>query len=110
MADRVGVINKGELLLVEKRETLMRRMGQKTLTIDLGEPVAELPSALAARGVTLADDGRQLVYTYDTAAEQTGITDLLAELREAGLHLADLQTRQSSLEDIFVGLVKEDAA
>ena len=110
MADRVGVINRGELLLVEDTRTLMQRMGRKTLTVDLGQPIEALPAALAARGVTLNDGGARLVYTYDTAAQHTGITDLLADMRDAGLHLADLQTRQSSLEDIFVGLVKGDGA
>ncbi len=109
MADRVGVINHGELLLVEDTATLMKQMGQKTLTIELTHPAAALPESLAARGVVLADGGLELSYSYDTAAEHKGITDLLADLREAGLHLADLKTHQSSLEDIFVGLVKEDA-
>lgn len=107
MADRVGVINKGELLLVERTDKLMRQMGRKELTIDLGEAIETLPEALSARGVRLAGSGDKLVYEYDTAAEQTGITDVLADMRAAGLHLADLATRQSSLEDIFVGLVKE---
>ncbi|GGD37907.1 ABC transporter ATP-binding protein [Sinisalibacter lacisalsi] len=105
MADRVGVINHGELLLVEKTGQLMTRMGRKTLTVELAAPVSDLPETLARRGVTLGEDGSSLVYTYDTAAKQTGITDLLADIREAGLHLADLRTTQSSLEDIFVGLV-----
>ncbi|RME16230.1 MAG: ABC transporter ATP-binding protein [Alphaproteobacteria bacterium] len=109
MADRVGVINKGELLLVEQTETLMRRMGKKTLTVDIEPPLEALPPSLARAGVELAPGGRQIVYTYDTAAEKTGITDLLADIRAAGLHLVDLNTRQSSLEDIFVGLVTESA-
>jgi ABC-2 type transport system ATP-binding protein len=107
MADRVGVINRGELLLVEQTARLMTRMGRKTLTVDLGTPLAALPPTLARHGVTLGAGGTSLVYSYDTAAEQTGITDLLADIREAGLHLVDLQTKQSSLEDIFVGLVTE---
>jgi ABC-2 type transport system ATP-binding protein len=105
MADRVGVINHGELLLVEETGPLMTRMGRKTLTVDLSAPIDAVPGPLAARGVELGNGGTSLVYTYDTAAEQTGITDLLSEIREAGLHLADLHTRQSSLEDIFVDLV-----
>ncbi len=109
MADRVGVINHGELLLVEDTATLMKQMGQKTLSIELSAPAESLPESLAARGVVLADGGRELSYSYDTAAEHKGITDLLADIREAGLQLADLKTHQSSLEDIFVGLVKEDA-
>jgi len=108
MADRVGVINKGELLLVEEKASLMARMGRKTLEVTLAEPVDRLPESLAARGVVLGEDGRSLVYEYDSNAEKTGITDLLADIRDAGLHLADLATHQSSLEDIFVGLVGED--
>ncbi|MEJ2020854.1 MAG: ABC transporter ATP-binding protein [Maritimibacter sp.] len=109
MADRVGVINKGEILLIEETETLMKQMGQKTLTIELAEPAETLPETLAARGVELGEGGRELRYSYDTAAEHKGITDLLADLRDAGLQMADLNTSQSSLEDIFVGLVKGDA-
>ncbi|MEC7763106.1 MAG: ABC transporter ATP-binding protein [Pseudomonadota bacterium] len=117
MADRVGVISKGELLLVEETETLMKSFGKKMLEIELDKPVDTVPPALAERGVTLADDGRTLYYSYDTAAEKTGITSLLADLRNAGLTMSDLSTRQSSLEDIFVDLVakqqnkeQEDAA
>jgi ABC-2 type transport system ATP-binding protein len=110
MADRVGVINKGELLLVEEKKSLMARMGRKTLRVALSAPLAGLPESLAARGVVVGDDGRSLVYEYDTNAPQTGITDLLAEIRAAGLHLADLDTHQSSLEEIFVGLVGEKHA
>ncbi len=106
MADRVGVINKGELLLVEDKSSLMARMGKKTLRVALPDPLDTLPESLVARGVTLGGDGQSLVYEYDTNAEATGITDLLAEIREAGLHLADLDTHQSSLEEIFVGMVK----
>jgi ABC-2 type transport system ATP-binding protein len=109
MADRVGVINKGELLLVEETGTLMKQMGQKTLTVDLVDPIGALPPALARDGVTLGPEGASLVYSYDTNAEKTGITDLLADIRDTGLHMADLHTRQSSLEDIFVGLVTEKA-
>lgn len=105
MADRVGVISKGELLLVEETRTLMKSLGKKMLEIELDAPIANVPEALAARGVTLDPRGDRLIYTYDTAAEHTGITDLLSELRTSGLHLTDLSTRQSSLEDIFVGLV-----
>ncbi len=110
MADRVGVINKGELLLVEDKTSLMARMGKKTLEVVLPEPLDAVPDRLAARGVVLGDGGRSLVYEYDTNADKTGITDLLAEIRAAGLHLADLDTKQSSLEDIFVGLVGEKSA
>jgi len=107
MADRVGVINKGELLLVEEKDKLMKRMGQKTLTADLAAPLDAVPDELAARGVELGPGGASLVYSYDTAAEHTGITDVLNEIRNVGLHLNEVHTRQSSLEDIFVGLVKE---
>ncbi|WP_417606600.1 ABC transporter ATP-binding protein [Primorskyibacter flagellatus] len=110
IADRVGVIAKGELLLVEEKAALMARMGRKELIVDLQEPVAEIPEALAAYDLCLIEDGRALVYTYDTTADRTGITNLLAEIAAAGLTLRDIRTHQSSLEDIFVGLVKEDAA
>ncbi|HBZ44408.1 MAG TPA: multidrug ABC transporter ATP-binding protein [Maritimibacter sp.] len=115
MADRVGVISKGELLLVEETDTLMKSLGKKVLEIELDSPATEVPPALAEKGVELSPSGK-LVYTYDTAAEQTGITDILADIRSAGLRLADLSTKQSSLEDIFVDLVtqqkseEEDAA
>lgn len=110
IADRVGVIAKGELLLVEEKAALMARMGRKELIVDLQEPVAEIPETLAAYDLRLIEDGRALVYTYDTTADRTGITNLLAEIAAAGLTLRDIRTHQSSLEDIFVGLVKEDAA
>jgi ABC-2 type transport system ATP-binding protein len=110
IADRVGVIANGELLLVEEKSALMSRMGRKELIIDLQEPVAEVPSALAEYDLKLIDDGAALVYTYDTSAERSGITKLLAAVSAAGLALRDLRTRQSSLEDIFVGLLQEDAA
>jgi len=108
IADRVGVINNGELLLVEEKNALMARMGKKELRIDLARPLDALPKPLEAYDLRLTDEGG-LVYTYDTSAEKTGITDLLADLRRAGLHMVDLDTRQSSLEDIFVDLVREDA-
>jgi len=107
MADRVGVINKGELLLVEDKDSLMARMGRKTLDVALTEPLDILPESLVSKGVQLGADGQSLVYEYDTNAEATGITDLLAEIRAVGLHFADLDTHQSSLEEIFVGLVGE---
>ncbi|TYB82069.1 ABC transporter ATP-binding protein [Maritimibacter fusiformis] len=110
MADRVAVINKGEILLVQDKAELMKQMGKKTLTVDLDAPVDSLPDSLAQRGVELGADRKSLIYTYDTAARKTGITDLLADIRKAGLHLTDVHTKQSSLEDIFVGLVTEDAA
>ncbi|MAM62139.1 ABC transporter ATP-binding protein [Maritimibacter sp. UBA3975] len=107
MADRVGVISKGELLLVEETKTLMKSFGKKELHIDLESATDTVPPALAARGVELGPNGESLIYSYDTSAKQTGITDILSELRQAGLRLNDLSTRQSSLEDIFVDLVHE---
>jgi ABC-2 type transport system ATP-binding protein len=106
MADRVGVINKGEIILVEDKAELMRKLGQKELRVQLYEPLAAVPPALAAHRLALAADGSELVYTYDTQKGRTGITDLLDDLRRAGIRFKDLQTTQSSLEDIFVGLVR----
>jgi ABC-2 type transport system ATP-binding protein len=111
IADRIGVIAKGEILLVENKDDLMARMGQKTLKVELAEPITEIPASLAAYALTIEDGG--LVYSYDTKTDHTGITGLLADLQKAGLKMTDLQTRQSSLEEIFVSLVvdtPEDAA
>ena len=105
MADRVGVINKGELILVENKAELMRKLGQKQMTVELRELIAAVPAELARYGLTLTDDGGRLIYTYDTRGEHTGITELLDEMRNAGVAFKDLSTTQSSLEDIFVGLV-----
>ncbi|MGE0653120.1 MAG: AAA family ATPase, partial [Alphaproteobacteria bacterium] len=105
MADRVGVINHGELILVEDKEALMRKLGRKQLILQLLAPIPEIPASLAAYKLELARDGHELTYTYDTAGERTGITALLAALAEAGIRFRDLQTEQSSLEDIFVSLV-----
>ncbi|MGY3438742.1 MULTISPECIES: ABC transporter ATP-binding protein [unclassified Marinovum] len=110
IAERVGVIAKGELLLLEEKAALMARMGRKTLDIELTEPVSEIPAALAGHPLEIVNQGRALRYSYDVNAERTGITQLLANLAAAGLQMRDLQTRQSSLEEIFVGLVAEDAA
>ncbi len=110
IADRVGVINNGEILLVEDTASLMKRMGRKEMVIELHDPVAEVPGSLADYDLQRTDNPCELVYTYDTSAERTGITKLLSDLSEAGLVLRDVQTRQSSLEDIFVGLVRESAA
>jgi ABC-2 type transport system ATP-binding protein len=107
MADRVGVINHGELILVENKTELMHKLGKKQLTLQLRETLAQLPPALAARGLTLTSDGKELIYTYDTKGRQTGITDLLDDLSAAGIGFADLKTTQSSLEDIFVDLVRQ---
>ncbi|SER83921.1 ABC-2 type transport system ATP-binding protein [Tranquillimonas rosea] len=109
MADRIAVINDGEILLVEEKAALMRRMGQKQMIIELQEDVTEVPPALAGYDLHRNDDG-DLVYTYDAKADRTGITRLLSDVAAAGLTLRDLQTRQSSLEDIFVGLVGKDPA
>ncbi|UWQ84165.1 ABC transporter ATP-binding protein [Leisingera caerulea] len=105
IADRVGVITGGELLLVEEKDRLMARMGQKQLEVQLTEPVREVPEALSQHNLQLVNGGGGLLYTYDTRAERTGITTLLNDVAQAGLVLSDVQTRESSLEDIFVGLV-----
>ena len=110
IADRIGVINNGELLLVEDKADLMTRMGQKEMRIELAEPLAGVPDGLGAHDLALEEGGGTLVFTYDTKGERTGITALLKDLQMAGITLRDVQTRQSSLEDIFVGLVKEDVA
>ena len=109
IADRVGVINKGEILLVQDKAELMAQMGQKQLRIELAEPAATIPDALAGYDLVRNPDGNSLTYTYDTKSERTGITTLLSDLQKAGLQMTDIQTQQSSLEDIFVGLVKETA-
>jgi ABC-2 type transport system ATP-binding protein len=105
MADRVGVINKGELILVDEKTALMRTLGKKELTLELAEPLREVPSQLAAFALSLSADGSELTYSYDTKAERTGITRLLGALAEAGIRFRDLRTSQSSLEQIFVELV-----
>jgi ABC-2 type transport system ATP-binding protein len=107
MADRVGVINKGEIILVEEKAELMRKMGQKRLTLQIHNKIDALPPELAAHRLTIADSGHELIYDYDTQAERTGVATLLGELSRAGIRIRDLQTTQSSLEDIFVGLVSE---
>ncbi|TMM55542.1 ABC transporter ATP-binding protein [Sulfitobacter sabulilitoris] len=108
IADRIGVIAKGELLLVEDKAKLMARMGKKQLHVQLTEPIDALPASLKSEHVTLSEDGAELIYTYDTRGERTGITKLLAQVANEGLTLRDVVTRQSSLEDIFVDLVHED--
>ena len=107
MADRVGVINHGELILVEDKAELMRKLGKKQLTLELREPLRAVPEALAAYKLSLGDDGTKLVYSYDTKSEHIGITPLLDDLSRAGIKFKDLQTTQTSLEDIFVGLVTQ---
>jgi len=106
MADRIGVINNGELILVEDKVELMRKLGRKQLTLQLHDKLTALPPTLAGHHLELANDGEELVYTYDTQGERTGITGLLQDLGAAGIKFKDLQTRQSSLEEIFVNLVK----
>ena len=107
MADRVGVISKGEIILVEDKVELMRKLGRKQLTLTLQQPLAALPPALSGYDLALAAEGEELVFTYDTKAERTGITALLHALGDAGIRFKDLRTSQSSLEDIFVSLVKD---
>lgn len=107
LADRVAVIAEGTILLVQDKKSLMTQMGTKELTIFLQSAITTLPASLVDYALRLTDDGERLVYSYDTKAEQTGITRLLSDISAAGLMLKDLQTSQSSLEDIFVDLVKE---
>ncbi len=109
MADRVGVINKGEIILVEDKAELMRKLGRKQLILHLQKTLEVLPEELAGHNLTLASEGNELVFTYDTQVERTGITALLNDLSRAGIRFRDLQTKQSSLEDIFVGLVREQS-
>jgi ABC-2 type transport system ATP-binding protein len=105
LADRVGVINHGEIILVQEKERLMRELGKKQLALHLQERLESIPEALAEYGLEVGSDGLELTYTYDTQRSSTGITALLGALHEAGIHFNDLNTSQSSLEDIFVGLV-----
>src|SRR5580698_9270002 len=107
MADRVGVISKGELILVEDKAELMRKLGKKQLTLELHDRIDAIPAALSNFPLTLSPDGKTLTYDYDTKGERTGITTLLDELRAVDIRFRDLQTRQTSLEDIFVNLVKQ---
>jgi ABC-2 type transport system ATP-binding protein len=107
MADRVGVINNGEIILVEDKAELMRKLGKKQLILHLQKKLDAVPIELAAHALTLSASGADLVFTYDTQVERTGITTLLGDLNRAGIGFRDLRTEQSSLEDIFVGLVSE---
>jgi ABC-2 type transport system ATP-binding protein len=109
MADRIGVINRGEIILVEEKTELMRKLGKKQMTLQLASQLAALPAVLAQWPLELHAGGLELVYTYDTRSERTGITALLAALAEAGIRFKDLSTTQSSLEDIFVSLVRRSA-
>ncbi|MBN9442440.1 MAG: ABC transporter ATP-binding protein [Bosea sp.] len=105
MADRIGVISNGEIILVEEKAELMRKLGKKQLSLQLQQPITALPAALSAFDLSLSPAGDEIVYTYDTQADRTGITTLLQGLSEAGIRFRDLSTSQSSLEDIFVSLV-----
>jgi ABC-2 type transport system ATP-binding protein len=107
MADRVGVIAKGELVLVEEKNELMRKLGKKQLSLLLSEPLDTIPDTLAPYGLQFGADHSELIYTYDTRAERTGITALLNDMRATNISFKDLSTTQSSLEDIFVDLVRE---
>ncbi|CAN5725073.1 ABC transporter ATP-binding protein [soil metagenome] len=106
MADRIGVISGGQLILVEDKDVLMQKLGKKQLTLQLQTPLAALPKELATEPLELSADGAQLVYTFDTQSEETGIADLLRRLAKHGIDFKDLQTSQSSLEEIFVSLVR----
>ena len=106
MADRIGVINKGELILVDEKAELMARLGRKQLSIQLVEPITVLPESLAGQGVTLNGDGTELIYSYDARAGRTGIAALLGTMHNEGIRFTDLNTTKSSLEDIFVDLVR----
>ncbi len=106
MADRVGVISKGEIILVEDKQVLMRKLGKKQLILSLQTPLQRLPPALAKEPLELSSDGLTLIYNFDTQGEKTGIAPVLRQLGEHGIDFKDLQTKESSLEDIFVGLVK----
>jgi ABC-2 type transport system ATP-binding protein len=108
IADRIGVINNGELLLIEDKKVLMHKLGKKQLIVEIKEPIETLPETLQSYDLLLSEDGTQLTYTYDTSGDGTGITALLQTINESGLNLKDMQTTQSSLEDIFVNLVHDE--
>ena len=110
MADRVGVINKGELILVEDKTELMKKLGRKVLHLQLAEPLNAIPSELSDWKLELSEDGGQLTYEFDAKADRTGVPSLLAAMRDAGVAFKDLDTHQSSLEDIFVGLIHHKRA
>jgi ABC-2 type transport system ATP-binding protein len=108
MADRVGVINKGEIILVENKAELMHKLGRKQLTLQLHDPLKAIPAGLASHHLELSGDGNELIYTYDAQGERPGIAALLDDLDKAGIQFKELQTTQSSLEDIFVSLLREE--
>ena len=110
MADRIGVNSKGELIIVEEKAALMRKLGKKQLTLHLQEPLKAVPAGLSQYDLALQSDGEELVYSFDAQAADTGIAELLRELSKKGVDFKDLQTQQSSLEEIFVSLVRGAAA
>lgn len=110
MADRVGVIDRGQLILVDEKTALMKKLGKKTLTIVLADPIAAVPAELSDWDVALQNDGHEIEYVFDTTAERTGVSSLLRRLGDLGIGYKDLNTRQSSLEDIFVSLVHQEKA
>jgi ABC-2 type transport system ATP-binding protein len=107
IADRIGIINHGEIILVQEKARLMRELGSKQLVLELQKQLRELPSNLSSYDLEVAKEGMELIYTYDSQAEHTGITALLGDLSTAGIKFHDVKTTQSSLEDIFVDLVKK---
>lgn len=109
MADRIGVINDGRIVLMEDKSVLMKKLGKKELRIDLHVPLTEIPSGLSEHALALEDDDKTLVFTFDTQGERTGTTRLLRDLDGLGTRFSDLDTRQSSLEDIFVSVVKKSS-
>jgi ABC-2 type transport system ATP-binding protein len=110
MADRIGVISKGEIILVEEKAELMRKLGKKQLALQLAQPLQAIPPALAGQPLELAANGSELIYTYDAQGEHSGIAELLQAMDRAGVAFKDLKSSQSSLEDIFVSLVREKEA
>ena len=109
MADRVGVINRGEIILVENKAELMRKLGRKRLVLELRNPVTAIPEALSRYALELSPDGGQLTYTYDNQAERPGVASLIRDLEASGIQFRDIDTQNSSLEEIFVNLVRRDA-
>ena len=105
IADRIGVINHGQILLVEEKKALMAKLGRKQMTVELAEPIAAIPDVLSPYALTLSDEGARLTYEFDSSGERTGISSLLSALSQCGLRVKDISTEQSSLEDIFVELV-----
>ena len=108
IADRVGVINQGEIIVVDNTKELLKKMGHKKLKVDLQQKIEELPNSLEKYNLEVSDDRMSVDYTYNVQAKQTGITNLLQDLKDAGLKLKDLKTEQSTLEKIFVSLVREN--